>query len=663
MINTRVPAVPLITNDPYFSLWSMSDRLYDEDTRNWTGRIKPITGIVNVDGKAYRFMGSGNKPAMNQIGLEITPTSSIYTFEAGGVRLAVRFTSPLLLDQLELVSRPCSYIEYTVESIDKKPHNVACSVFFDERHCHDSSNPQLMTGGVHKLDNNTSAWFGLSKQTPLGHSGDIITIDWGYLYLTVPSIFSGTAEYIAAAEDDPYAGLRATIQFADVCNAETAYMVASYDDVLSIMYFDAPRKALWADNGDTIYDVISKSIIEHDDIITRCDALDNEIGNKAIELGGEQYKKLCALSYRQTIAGHKLITDASGKVVFLSKECHSNGCIGTVDVSYPSIPLYLIYQPELVKGMLRPIFKFTRTPVWTYDFAPHDVGRYPYATGQVYGSSEPNEGRQVMQGDVYPLYYQYPANSDIYQHKYQMPVEECGNMLIMTMAAILCDNDTSIAAENLDILGTWVEYLIKYGANPMEQLCTDDFAGHLASNVNLSAKAIMGIEAYSRILYKLGDNLGGEKYHKTAVKMAGQWEKDADSGDHTALTFTDKNSWSLKYNLIWDILFQSGLFSEQVYKNEIAQYKKVKNKYGVPLDSRRAYTKSDWIAWAVAMSDNKNDIVELINPIGLFLEETEDRVPFSDWYDTETAEHYYFRNRTVQGGLFMLILKDKLLNK
>ncbi|MDE6940838.1 MAG: DUF4964 domain-containing protein, partial [Lachnospiraceae bacterium] len=55
----RLPAVPLITCDPYFSVWSGSDCLCDTDTMHWTGRRKRITGIVRVDGVDHRFMGTG----------------------------------------------------------------------------------------------------------------------------------------------------------------------------------------------------------------------------------------------------------------------------------------------------------------------------------------------------------------------------------------------------------------------------------------------------------------------------------------------------------------------------------------------------------------------------------------------------------------------------
>ncbi|MDY2651577.1 MULTISPECIES: glutaminase domain-containing protein [Eisenbergiella] len=64
---------------------------------------------------------------------------------------------------------------------------------------------------------------------------------------------------------------------------------------------------------------------------------------KAKTIGGADYVFLCNMSYRHVIAAHKLIMDEKGEVIFLSKENDSNGCIGTVDISYPSAPLCMIW--------------------------------------------------------------------------------------------------------------------------------------------------------------------------------------------------------------------------------------------------------------------------------------------------------------------------------
>ena len=226
------------------------------------------------------------------------------------------------------------------------------------------------------------------------------------------------------------------------------------------------------------------------------------------------------MSFRHAFAAHKLITNEEGEVIFLSKENDSNGCIGTVDVSYPSVPLFLRYNPELVFAMCRPVLEFAHMPVWTEDFAPHDVGRYPYVSGQVYGAKRfsPTQG---FIGAAVPPYYLYPAGAQLYEDRYQMPVEECGNMLIMLYAAAKASGDTTLLQEEKTLLGKWVHYLDQYGENPGNQLCTDDFAGHLAQNVNLSAKAIVGVMCYARILELLGEDAAA--WTARAKEMAAHW--------------------------------------------------------------------------------------------------------------------------------------------
>ena len=643
---TRAASIPLITHDPYFSIWSSSDHLYDTDTVHWTGKRQQIRGYLTVDKTVYCFMGDKEfHQILPQISLDVTATATTYTFENDKVRLCCRFTSPLILNDPLLVSRPCTYIDFMVEK--KNADNVQLDFIVSADLVRQEKDEVAGFAGTFKQEFSYAS-MGRMRQQPLGSSGDHTTIDWGYVYLAGND--KSTIAYDAANET-------IRCQAANL-NGQTTLILA-YDDLASINYFGEWRKAYWTTKYKTILEAISAAFADQKKVCKQASEIDCEIEAKAKKIGGDEYAFLCVMSYRHAIAAHKLITDEDQNLIFLSKENDSNGCIGTVDVSYPSVPLFMFYNTEYVKGMLRPIFRFADCDVWTYDFAPHDVGRYPYAWGQVYGRSDEENKRFRSENQfVYPPYYMYPSGSNVYGLRDQMPVEECGNMLIMTAMVCRMEQNVSFALPYMETLKKWREYLIRYGADPGEQLCTDDFAGHLSHNTNLSVKAIMGIEGYAQIAALAGEKDEAKKYHKIAVDMASDWEKRAKADDHYQLVFGEgkKDTWSLKYNLIWDKLWKSGLFLDEVYEKEIAYYKKKANRYGTPLDSRAAYTKSDWILWCAAMDNT----AALIQPVAAYLKETKTRVPFSDWYQTDSGRYCYFIARSVQGGIFMPMLAEQI---
>lgn len=655
----RAASIPLILHDPFFSIWSSADHLYDKDTTHWSGIRHKLKGLVKVDGVPYCFMGAPEgQDTISQTSIDVTATATEYTFENDKIGLHVRFTSPLLLSDPVLVSRPCTYVDFVV----KKKTECNVELTFEVSRDLVSQRIAQVVGGVYHKQKKSKmleyqyAVMGRANQQPLGGSGDRVTIDWGYVYLA-------TTQLEAKLSYDEEAGRLYWNAKPEEVSGKTGFILA-YDDLLSINYFGEWRKAYWTKIYPTIQDAIGVAFEEQEEVLAKAEKLDKEIQEKAEAIGGERYAYLCNLAYRQTVAAHKLICDEAGNVVFLSKENDSNGCIGTVDVSYPSIPLFLMYNTEYVKGMLRPIFRFAECDVWEYDFAPHDVGRYPYAWGQVYGVNRAHVGSLYprTEGRVRPPFYNYPAGNDIFDFSMQMPVEECGNMLIMMAVICMLDGNADFAAEYRDILEKWVQYLITYGADPGEQLCTDDFAGHLAHNTNLSIKAIMGIESYSMILGQLGEVEAQDKYHKIAQDMAEDWEKRADAKDHYMLAFGEPDTWSLKYNLVWDKIFHTNLFSEKVYEKEFSWYMQKVNQYGVPLDNRADYSKSDWLCWCAAMADNQEQVEKMIYPVADYLENTKSRVPFGDWYDTVTGKYEHFIGRSVQGGIYMPIFRKYMEN-
>ena len=210
--------------------------------------------------------------------------------------------------------------------------------------------------------------------------------------------------------------------------------------------------------------------------------------------------------------------------------------------------------------------------------------------------------------------------------------------------------------------GCYIENL-RFGQDPENQLCTDDFAGHWAHNANLSVKAIMGVAGYSEIAHMLGLYDVAEKYAGIAKKMAAKWEEMANEGDHYRLAFDRENTWSQKYNMIWDKMWSLNLFSNNVISKEVNYYLMKQNPYGLPLDSRKEYTKSDWIMWIAAMSPDLETFKKFIDPLYKYINETTSRVPISDWHDTKTGKMTGFKARSVIGGYWMKVLINKVQNK
>lgn len=679
----RPPATPLITIDPYFSLWSLNDNITDDVTRHWTRWKQPLLAVLRVDGKLYRVVGKENANpvqgegdpahpernpeldpyynivvpecfplAAQQISCNVLPTSTIYEFRCGPVILELSFTSPVVLDDVDLLARPVTYLSANVRSRDAKKHAVSLYL--------EASARFAINLDVVPVDFSTNTEEGVSyasvgtvEQDVLGRRGDDVRIDWGYFYLASHeskgsvgvakttesrrSFCNGDEIKFVGGElrSDNFVtddlSLVYSIDLGKVGKKSVSdYVMLAYDDIYSIKYLKEWSLRPWwnSDGNNTIIKELSKASAEYESVISHCKAFDKKIIDDAMASGGQKYADLCALAYRQAITAHKLVASPKGEMFFFSKENFSNGCCGTVDVTYPSIPLFLLYNNDIAKSLIDFIFDYCESPLWTRTWAAHDVGVYPDAYGQHYGN--------------------------------HMKLEECGNMLLLTAAIVKNGAGAEYALKHWKSLTMWALYAVQNGQMPESQLCTDDFAGKLAYNVNLSAKSILGVAAYADMAKMLGKEDEAYAYRRKAEEMAQQWKTDAFLGDHYVLAFGSDSTWSIKYNLVWDELLGLNLFGREVIDTELDYYKGKFNQYGLPLDSRKGFTKTDWELWMASMARSDEEFALYVDHVWKFYNETVDRVPLGDLVETENPHYRSMHARSVVGGFFMKILADKL---
>ncbi|RVT97374.1 DUF4965 domain-containing protein [Mucilaginibacter limnophilus] len=609
--------------------------------------------IVNTGGGARADIGlvDHEKPALNkqlqmadQKNVTINATQTIYSFKCGKVDLDVTFTSPLLLSDLNLLSRPVSYITYNVKANDGKTHKV--KVFFSaSTNLAVNQSKQPVTASKYVTANLSILKAGTNEQPVLQKAGDDVRIDWGYMYVAAPKSIA-VSQFITNGKDAVEAfcngektstvtkgtqlALNTVIPFEQVgAAAVSKFIEVGYDDIYSVQYFNQNLRPWWNTSGkETIEGQLSKAADEYSSVLQKCVSFNKNMYTDAFKSGGKSYAELCVLAYRQGIAAHTLVKSPQGEVLWFSKENFSGGFVNTVDVTYPSAPLYLIYNPILMQGMLNGIFYFSESGKFKDNFAAHDLGTYPHANGQTYG-----EG---------------------------MPVEESGNMIILTAAICKAQGNPAYAKKHWKTLSTWVNYLTEEGFDPKNQLCTDDFAGHLARNANLSVKAIVGIGCYAQLADAMGQKATAVKYRAIANDMVSKWMKLAGDKDHYTLTFENPGSWSQKYNLIWDKVLRLNLFPQSVYDTETKYYLTKQNEYGLPLDSRKSYTKSDWIMWTATFAPTREQFDTLVEPVYKYALETQSRVPLSDWHETTNGKQVGFQARSVVGGYFMKLLYDKI---
>ena len=433
----------------------------------------------------------------------------------------------------------------------------------------------------------------------------------------------------------------------------------------------------------------------------------SQLAIDAYQSGSDNYKDIVELSARQVMGATSFSGTPENPLLFL-KEISSNGNSQTVDVIFPAFPFFLYTNPRWLAYMIEPLVEHMLSGQYPNDYSMHDLGtHFPNLTGHADGNDE------------------------------YMPVEECGDMLIMGLAlanslsysndqdaqslwssmgeaksdaffASSADSDSVSAfalpatletrdgivgiddrwgghaqskkqaqkwlAKSYRLWKQWTGYLVDYSLRPDNQLSTDDFAGWLALQTNLALKGIVGIKAMSELSELMGEKEDAKYFRNISEVYVKKWEEYGMSRDEPGrakLAYDWYGSWTTLYSLYADAILcfhptftgnvtdshsddfaaaagqqapllgphmskdsKKDFIPEHVYKTQSDWYMSAMQKYGLPLDSRHLYTKSDWEFQAAAVA-SKETRTEILDRVALWLNETASDRPFTDLYKTE----------------------------
>ncbi|KAJ3931095.1 MAG: hypothetical protein NXY57DRAFT_941060 [Lentinula lateritia] len=656
------PSFPLAVRSPYLSAWlpqGNGSALNDAWPQFWTGQILGWAGFVNVDGTSYIFLGDASVSSASfnkatQKSANFTATQSTFVLSAGSVDLTVRFLSPVEPSDFTKQSMPFAYMAISAASNDGGSHAV--QIYSDISAEWISGNTSLAANWststedvlTHQIQLQNSAPFseiddraqyGSAYYSTLNQSG--ITYQTGEdIIVRAQFINNGKLNNIldtnfrAISDDWPV--------FAYAHDLGTVSSDATTPLVIGVGFVRDPaleyivangalqnRSSYFLNSFTSPSDAMASFLQDYDNALDRAYAFDAQVDSDASAISSD-YAGLVSLSIRQLLGAIEITLsknsdgsfNTSDVIVFL-KEISSDGNVNTVDVVFPSWPGLLYLNPDLGKLLLEGLLAYQATGQYPNKWSVHDLGAtYPKAVGH-------NDGQDEA-----------------------MPVEESGNMVIMALSYAIKSGDTSQLAKYESLLDQWTQFLIEDSLVPNNQLSTDDFAGTLANQTNLAIKGIVGIAAMAKIAALLGDTSKSSNYSSIASSYVSEWQAFATSseGNHLTLNYGNDSSWGLSYNLYADKLLQLNVFPESVYTMQTEWYQSVQNTYGVPLDTRHTYTKSDWQIFSAGIMTDTSVRDMFISSVTKFASSGMSSQPLTDWYDAASGMPETFRARPVVGG-------------
>ena len=658
----RPPAAPLIVRSPYLSTWQSTTESPGTWQSFWNDDTTAMAGIARVDGASFVFAGDpGIGTALQQTHLKLTATRSVFTLHGGGVEITLEYLSPVEPGDLQRQAIPMGWVLVTARSIDGASHDV--SLYLDitgEWLTADPSQPFTWAPvTVPRAGGAVQAWtMQLTQQQVLTEIDD--RAQWGMIILATPQIpglsyQSGSSNTVRAQfvdegvlldtddtsytsiDGDGYPSFGFAVDLGQVDGQpQTRQFSLGQVRAPLVSYLGRPLRPLWTEYFSDWQQMLASF---HDDLAgarKRADALDAKVSADATKAGGAEYAALCVLALRQAYGGTELAVGPDNLPWAFVKEISSDGDTSTVDVIFPAFPVWIYLDPQYLSLLLRPIFGYPESGRWTAQFAPHDLGPYPTASGY------PDDGGE------------------------NMPVEESGNMLIMAAAYTRAAPGTTALVylqANYRWLKRWADYLVATLPDPGRQNQTDDFAGTIAHSVNLALKGIVGVAAMGQIAEACGQPADAAHFDAKARQFIAYWLRHAQAPGHRHLGLTyrraGRRAWGNTYNAFPDALLGTGLVPESVAAEQAAFYRTKTNRLGLPLQTPHRYGKTDWQMWLAAWLHRYPISRELIEREYRYANTTQVRVPFCDLYDTVTGDQIFgsegFRARPVQGGIFALL--------
>ncbi|KAJ5172027.1 hypothetical protein N7492_004620 [Penicillium capsulatum] len=649
----RPPSYPLAVRNPYLSTWMPQDAVKELPYRNpqfWAGQDLGWSVLVRVDDQVYSLMGmpdldeSHIRPATVQQA-EFTSTHSLFRLKTGPISIVLDFLSPASPSNYIRQSLPFSYL--TVQVMDAGEHSIQVYSDIDSR----------WTGAedhsMHAFsDEDDVAIHVLSAEDAADYTEASDMATWGQaVFASRPSnsstlsALSGNSKSARerfakrgdlSEQDFSWSGRSVAALAHDlgvVTDTASVTFAVGFERINAINYLGESYTGFYRAKYPCTNEAISFFLDDYDDALEESLHLDRELAAHATDAGGAKYSDIVALSTRQAFGGIDLTIpsdslDTENPLAFI-KELSSNGNVNTIDVIMPAFPIYWVMDPNWIRLLLEPVMKYLAAGRWQSPYMIHDLGtHYPNATGHDDQQAEP------------------------------MPIEECGNLLALALAYTKATGDTDWTDQYTNIFQKYADYLVENSINIANQLSSNDAAGPLPNETNLAIKAAVGIKAYGE--------LSGEKRYsdigddRTDIFFNQGLGTDKNQ-THFVLEYPDwPETWKTPYNLYPDVLLGLDTFPTAAYEMNSDFFSPVRAEYGVPLDNRQDWAKSDWNMWLAATLDiGTRD--EFIDDLWAYMTNGKHNWPFSDRY-VASASHgntpgvpVLCRARPTVGGHFALL--------